>query len=281
MRVVALSAYLPSYRIISRWAERNGHEIVLVVTLPPTNRYGAGPSPFADPVSAETNVLMTSKLKSIATPVIGALQPDLVVSAAFPRLIPEEILRIPSYGALNLHPTRLPNGRGPNPARVVYEGSPTVDVTVHRTASAFDTGAIMAQRSAPLPVDLSGAWLFNAWVELLGDALDEAGAKAFAGDPGSAQDDSIASYAGVFEPSECELDLTEPSASIIRKTAALNMFMPRATAVIQGSPVLISSVHVAGGNNPAAAGTVLAKHPDGWDIQTADGTLRVVAENIV
>ncbi|WP_405056268.1 formyltransferase family protein [Kribbella sp. NBC_01505] len=277
MRVVALSAFLPSYRIISNWAERNGHEMVLVVTLPAeaASRYGDGPS-FSETVSAETSVVVTSKLKTEAAEAIAAVQPDLVVSAAFPRLIPEEILRLPAYGALNLHPSRLPNGRGPNPARVVYEGSTTVDVTVHRTDGAFDTGAIMAQRSAPLPDNLNGPALFKAWVDLLGDALDEAGTKVFARDPGYVQHDDTASYAGVFEPAEYELDLTEATPTIIRKVAALNMFAPHAKAVIQGEQVLIAEAQVAESNSSVAPGTVLAKHPDGWEIRTADGAIRII-----
>ncbi|MFB6719459.1 methionyl-tRNA formyltransferase [Kribbella sp. NPDC056345] len=275
MRIVALSSYLPSYRLISDWAARAGHEVVLVVTLPPTDRYGSGPSPFAEVVSAETGVLMTSKLKSTAAAMIGAMQPDLVVSAAFPRLIPDEILRIPAYGALNLHPSRLPNGRGPNPVRVIYEGATTVDVTIHRTDNAFDTGAIMAQRSAPLPTDLTGPALFAAWIELLGDALDEAGAKAFARDPGVVQQDDTASYAAMFEPAEFELDFREPSATIIRKAAALNIMAPRAVAVIQGERVVVSTVRVAEGNGTGAPGAVLAKDPEGWDIRSGDGVVRV------
>jgi len=281
LRVVAMTAYLPSYRIIADWAERNGHEIVLIVTPPvgASSRYGAGGNPFVQTLPVESSVLMTGKLRAVAAAVIAAIQPDLIISAAFPRLIPAEILEIPKYGALNLHPSRLPKGRGPNPARLIYEGATTVDATVHRTEKAFDTGAILAQRQRPLPDDLTGPTLLTAWVEMLDECLEEAAAKAVAGEPGLTQNSSEASEAPMFTDAELVLDLSEPIAVVRRQVAALNLFGPRAQAVINGAEVVIHSVHaeLSPGAN-GAPGTVLAENPDGWTIQTKDGVLRVVGD---
>ena len=153
-----MNAFLPGYAGIAAWAERNGHEIVLVVT-PPTgasDRYDPEATPFVLELPRTANVLVTSKLRTIAAPVIASLEPDLVISAAFPRLIPADILTLPKYGAVNVHPSPLPAGRGPNPIRLVYEGATTVAATLHRTEAEFDTGAILAQRERPLPRNSPG-----------------------------------------------------------------------------------------------------------------------------
>lgn len=197
LRIVGLNAFLPGFRLVHEFAEQNGHELVLVVTLPETGRYGA-----ADPMVAglpdDTNVLITRKLRAVAAPVIAALRPDVVISAAFPRLIPDEILEIPKYGAINCHPSPLPAGRGPTPQRLIYEGDERVGATVHRTASEFDTGAILAQRITPLPDDLNGTGLMQSWGTLLRECLAEAVPRLVAGDPGEPQDPASASEAAVL-----------------------------------------------------------------------------------
>ncbi|MFC0624656.1 methionyl-tRNA formyltransferase [Kribbella deserti] len=279
MRIVALTSFLPAYLRLEAWAERNEHEIVLVVTPPvgANQRYDAAARPFVLDLPESANVLITGKLRSVAAPAIAALEPDLVVSMAFPRLIPAEILDVPAYGAYNLHPSPLPAGRGPNPIRLVYEGAETIGATLHRTEAGFDTGAIMAQRERPLPADLTGAAIFQAWGEMLSEVLEEGTAKAFARDPGVPQDPALASQAPVFTEAERWLDLTEPAAVIRRKAAALNVTSVTARTPIQGAEVFVREVRI----EPSAGltpGTVIDKHPDGWTVQAADAVVHLVAE---
>ncbi|MGW5189671.1 methionyl-tRNA formyltransferase [Kribbella sp. NPDC004138] len=274
LRIVGLNAFLPGFRLVHEFAERNGHEVVLVVTLPETSRYGAS-DPMVAGLPESTNVLITRKLRTVAAPVIAALRPDVIISAAFPRLIPGEILDLPKYGAVNCHPSPLPAGRGPTPQRLIYEGDERVGATVHRTAAEFDTGAILAQRIAPLPDDLNGTGLMRSWRTLLSECLDEAVPRLVAGDPGEPQDPSAASEAPFFTDAERLLDPTEPSRVIRRKAAALNVTAPTAQIELDGSTRLITRTDPADVSSSAEPGTVLEHHPDGWTIQTADTPLRL------
>ena len=274
LRIVGLNAFLPGFRLVHDFAERNGHEVVLVVTLPETSRYGAS-DPMVAGLPESTNVLITRKLRTVAAPVIAALRPDVIISAAFPRLIPGEILDLPKYGAVNCHPSPLPAGRGPTPQRLIYEGDERVGATVHRTAAEFDTGAILAQRIAPLPDDLNGTGLMRSWRTLLSECLDEAVPRLVAGDPGEPQDPSAASEAPFFTDAERLLDPTEPSRVIRRKAAALNVTAPTAQIELDGSTHLITRTDPADVSSSAEPGTVLEHHPDGWTIQTADAPLRL------
>ncbi len=278
LRIVALNAFLPGYRLVADWAERAGHEIVLVVTPPigANRRYDASANPFVLDLPASTDVLVTGKLRAVAAPVIASVQPDLVISAAFPRLIPPEILSIPKHGAINLHPSRLPAGRGPNPIRLVYEGATTVGATLHRTERDFDTGAILSQRERPLPDDLTGPALFAIWQELLAEVLAEGAERAINGEPGLPQDAAVASDAPAFTDAEHVLDLAEPAATIQRRCAALNITAPRARAVIAGEEVTVHAVRIVPGQHHAEPGTVLAEDPDGWTIQAADTAVRLL-----
>jgi methionyl-tRNA formyltransferase len=286
LRIVAMNSFLPGYRLIAGWAERHGHEIVLVVTPPvgANQRYDENAGPFVLDLPKESSVLVTGKLRSIATPVIAALAPDLIISAAFPRLIPAEILGLPRLGALNLHPSALPAGRGPNPARLIYEGATTVGATLHRTEEDFDTGAILSRRERPLPDDLSGPAILAAWSELLREVLEEGAARAIAGDPGLAQDRSQASEAPRFTEAEQLLDLTEPAAILRRKTAALNVTGPSARVRLGDSETVVHHLYAvspgdrsgAGSAQRTEPGTVLEKYADGWMVQAGDSAVRLV-----
>jgi methionyl-tRNA formyltransferase len=274
LRIVGLNAFMPGFRLVHEFAERNGHELVLVVTVPDAGRYGAS-APMVTELPEGTNVLITRKLRTVAASVIDALRPDVIISAAFPRLIPAEILEIPKFGAINCHPSPLPAGRGPTPQRLIYEGDQRVGASVHRTAAGFDTGSILAQRVAPLPEDLNGSAIMASWGELLRACLDEAVPKLVAGDPGIPQDPALASDAPFFTDEERLLDLTEPSVVVRRKAAALNVTSNEATVRLGGTTYVIERTDVVPGESTAAPGTVLEEHDDGWTVQTGDLPLRL------
>jgi methionyl-tRNA formyltransferase len=81
----------------------------------------------------------------------------------------------------------LPRGRGPNPIRLLYEGDLTLAGTVHRLVPEYDAGAVLSIKTKRIDTDIMSRDLFGIWQELLDAALDEAVARAVAGDPGDPQ----------------------------------------------------------------------------------------------
>ncbi|MBT1188113.1 hypothetical protein HET69_30095 [Streptomyces sp. CJ_13] len=277
LRVVVLSALMTGHRLVADWAERHGHELVLVVT-PPAGaglRYGRRANPFVLDLPRQSHVLVTGSLATVAAPVAAALAPDLVISAAFPRRIPPQLLAVPRHGALNLHPSALPAGRGPNPFRLVYEGASTIGATLHRTAEDFDTGPVLSVREAPLPTELSAVALRSASVDLMAQVLEEGAERAVAGDPGIVQNADQASHTPPFTDAEQLIDFTEPARMLQRKVAALNVLGPRAAACVDGLRVQIGHLQESGSGTRAEPGEVLARHGDGWTVQAADHAVRV------
>jgi methionyl-tRNA formyltransferase len=276
LRVVVMSFFHPAYRIVAEWAERHGHRIVLVVT-PPVGVARRGSNPLVLDLPPDADVLLTGRLRPVALPAVASLAPDLLVSAAYPRLIPPELVAVPKHGAFNVHPSLLPEGRGPNPQRLVYEGATTIGATTHRIAPEFDTGAVMSQRSGPLPSELTASTFLAAWLELMAATLEDGVARALAGDPGVAQDSSLATSASPFTAEEKLLDLTEPSAVLVRRTAALNVMGVEARVLVDGTESAVLSVlPVRGSFASAAAGTVVEKHADGWTVWTGTDAVRIV-----
>lgn len=82
-----------------------------------------------------------------------ALAPDLIAVSCFPSVIPASLLAAP-LGAINLHPSPLPRGRGPAPLFWAFRERDDDDpwgVTVHLMERRLDAGPIVAQELFPLP----------------------------------------------------------------------------------------------------------------------------------
>ncbi len=79
-------------------------------------------------------------------------QPDMLCVACFSLHIPRVILDIPRCGCLNVHPSRLPANRGPDPLFwTMREGKHQTGVTVHFMDEGMDTGNIVAQTIIDIP----------------------------------------------------------------------------------------------------------------------------------
>lgn len=83
---------------------------------------------------------------------LDALAPDVIVVACFPWRVPRWLRDLPHRGCLNLHPSLLPDGRGPEPVFWAFRrGLRETGVTLHLMDEAFDAGPIVAQRRVPIP----------------------------------------------------------------------------------------------------------------------------------
>jgi len=279
LRIVTFHDFLPAYRMVSDWAGRRGHRLVLVVVSPkrPSGRFGGGYRELVAALPPEQDVLITSRLRKTAAPLIAALEPDLVVSATFPQRIPPEVTAIPRYGAVNLHPAPLPRGRGPNPARLLYEGDLTVAGALHRIVPEFDAGPVLSRTSRRLPeAAITAELVLGAWTELLGEALDEGVARAVAGQWGEPQDESRASHAALFSEDEQRLDWDEPALVLQRKVAALNLTGPNARAPLDGREVAVHDLRAQPGPAPAVPpGTILERTGNRLLVRAADGAVEV------
>jgi methionyl-tRNA formyltransferase len=122
---------------------------------------------------------------------IDRCRPQLLLSAFFNQRIGPDVLHRPSAGAVNIHPSLLPDFKGVDPVFFARLRDVTpLGVTLHRVVQELDAGPILAQaRIAVAPSDsvlAVTARLFELGTELL---LDKLGA-VLGGDPGTAQQGS-------------------------------------------------------------------------------------------
>ncbi len=84
---------------------------------------------------------------------ISELRPDIAVLVAYGKIIPEEILKIPKKGFVNIHPSLLPRHRGASPAQTaILSGDKKTGVTIFVLDEKIDHGPILAQK----PYEMKG-----------------------------------------------------------------------------------------------------------------------------
>lgn len=108
---------------------------------------------------------------------LKALQPDLLVTAAFGQILTQRILDIPKYGCINVHGSLLPAYRGAAPIQwAIIKGEKVTGITTMLTDVGIDTGDILLQRATPIGEDETAGELFDRLAalgaEVLLDTLD-------------------------------------------------------------------------------------------------------------
>ncbi len=130
---------------------------VAAVYTPPDRRRGRGQSYEASPVKQHAQALgipVEQPRTFRDADVVARLEsyrPDIIVVAAYGRLLPPEVLAIPPFGCLNLHPSLLPRHRGPAPvAGAILAGHDVTGVSLMLLDEGMDTGPVIAQRERPI-----------------------------------------------------------------------------------------------------------------------------------
>ncbi len=125
-------------------------EIIAVVTAPdkPSGRRQIPtPSPVKKWAEKENiNILQPDKISQPEwINKIKDLNPELIILTAYGQIIPQEILDIPKYGALNIHPSLLPKYRGASPIQAaILNGEKETGVCLIVMDEKMDHGDIVA-----------------------------------------------------------------------------------------------------------------------------------------
>lgn len=134
------------------------YNIVGVVTQP-DRPVGREQSLEASPVklTAEKNNLtlfQPERIDEEAVKQIKQWKPDLIVVAAYGRILPKSVLGLPGFGCVNVHTSLLPRWRGASPIQnTLIAGDTETGVTLMLLDEGMDTGDIIATRACPIDPD--------------------------------------------------------------------------------------------------------------------------------
>lgn len=153
---------------------------------------------------------------------LAALAPDVVVVAAYGKLLPEPVLATPRHGCLNLHPSLLPRHRGPSPvATAILEGDAVTGTTLMLLDLGMDTGPIIARRQYHLSGEETAetltAALFQLGSQLLLEKLGPWVEGRLTAEP---QEDVDATLTRKLERADGQAGWTLPATELERKRRA-------------------------------------------------------------
>lgn len=107
--------------------------------------------------------------------ILKELAPEIIVVAAYGKLLPQEVLDIPKYGCINVHGSLLPKLRGASPIqRAIINGDEFAGVTIMKMALGMDTGDMLLKKSLKIGEDETAQQLFDRLADLGAQAVVEA-----------------------------------------------------------------------------------------------------------
>ena len=283
MRIVFMGT--PDFAVPSlKQLIEDGHEIVGVFTQPdkPKNRgMKLTPSPVKVvaleheiPVYQPTTLKADEPFEDLA-----ALAPELIVVAAYGKILPKRFLDLPPKGCINVHSSLLPRYRGAAPINwAILNGESETGVTIMYMAEGLDTGDIISQRSTAIDPDET--------VESLHDRLADIGAQLLgetvtAIDAGTAsripQDDEQSCYAPMLSRELSPIDFSRSAKEIHNQVRGLIPW-PATTVEIKGEAFKIFAVEETDQTSDKEPGTWLGADKKGINVVCGDSRVLRILE---
>ena len=282
MRILFMGT--PDFAVASlRALVEAGHEICGVFSQPdkPKNRgHKMTPPPVKEyALTQNLPVFQPLKMKDgTALAIVQELQPELIVVAAYGRILPEEILQAAPYGAINVHSSILPKYRGAAPINwAILNGETVTGDTIMYMAKELDAGDIIRCAETAIDPDEDAQALTARLAELgaktLVDVVADMGRGTVARTP---QDHSRSTYAPMLDKSLSPMDFKRSAQALHNQVRGLIPW-PCATMDLQGKTVKVFRTQI-GEETAAAPGTIVAADKKGIAVACGDGRVLRVTE---
>lgn len=155
------------------------HNIIGVYTKPPKPA-GRGYQEIKSKIHvlAEQNGLNVFVPSTLRTELnfnqLAELKPDVIVVAAYGLILPKNVLELPKFGAINIHPSKLPRWRGAAPIQhTILAGDKETSVCIMQMDEGLDTGDILLQKELAVPEDMTAYELHDVTAKMGGDMVLE------------------------------------------------------------------------------------------------------------
>lgn len=193
-----------------------GHEVCAVFTQPDKPRgrkmVMTPPDVKVCALSHNLDVYQPTTLRDgKAFEIIKELNPDVIVVAAYGKILPKEIIDFPRYGCINVHGSILPKYRGAAPIQwSVINGDAETGITTMLMDEGLDTGDILLIEKTAISDDDTASSVFDKLAKIGADLIVKTLEYAEQGllNPVK-QDESLATYASMLDKNISVIDFTK------------------------------------------------------------------------
>ncbi len=214
---------------------------------------------------------------------IRAMQPDLLVTAAYGQILSADLLSIPTLGGINLHGSVLPSYRGAAPvARTIQNGELTTGVTVIRMTPRIDAGGIIDIAETPIGPDETAGELEERLAWLGAPLVARAIAALAAGEiPILPQDRTKVTRAPKLRKEDGLIDWSRPALAVHNLVRAMQPWpvasttlYPRNSHTRGPARIIVHRTEIVDGHDPS--GEVVEAEGDRLVVAAGEGSIRIL-----
>ncbi len=265
---------------------KEGYPVVAVVCQPdkPTGRHQVMTAPPVKQAAQEQGILVLQPEK-IRTGEFAdrlrSLSPDMIITAAYGRILPPDILAIPPLGCLNVHGSLLPDYRGAAPVQwSIIDGKSHTGVTIMMMDEGMDTGDILLQDQIEITETMDAGQLMDALASLGAELLPQAIAGLLDGRIKPVpQQHERATYAAMVNRQTGRIDWSQSARTIHNLVRGTYPWPGAWTTLPDGKRLKIhrtaicSDPDLIAASRQASPGSVIAARPVAITIATPDGAV--------
>ncbi|HHO55485.1 MAG TPA: methionyl-tRNA formyltransferase [Trueperaceae bacterium] len=266
MRVALFAS--PAFALKTLEELNNNHELVLVVSQQdkPVGRGMKMRSPVVAERAKELGLRLEQPQKLRKNydffKIIEDLDIDVAITAAYGKILPQQLLDIPKHGFLNIHGSLLPKYRGAAPIQwAILNGEHETGISIMQTEAGLDTGPIRLVDKLKIEPNDTAISLFNKLAKLgsqsIIKALDLLAKEQL---PLIPQDDSQASHAPMLKKEDGEIRWSETAQAVYDRYRAL-IAWPKTQTIINNKILKIHDMQIS--KQSGKAGQIIAIDKDG------------------
>ncbi len=203
------------------------------------------------------------------------LKPDVCAVVAYGRLLPQNVLDVPTYGCINIHASALPKYRGSAPYQwTVLDGQTETGVTAMYLVRKMDAGDIIEISKTTVGENETAGELLDRLAVLGADLLSKTLGRFASGEKVTAtpQDESQVTFAPLLDKSMCPIDWSKTAQQVHNQVRGLHPW-PVATMELDGKQFKVHETRVVPGHG--VPGTVLELNKNGLVIACGQDAVEI------
>ncbi len=268
----------PDFALASLRALVDVGRVPIAVLTQPDRPAGRGKKLTASPVkrfalAQGIPVLQPASLRDEAAAAeLAALEPDLLIVAAYGLILPQDVLDIPTHGCVNVHASVLPRWRGAAPVQAaILAGDEITGVSLMSMTAGLDCGPVFRVEEIAIGEHETAGELHDRLARLGGETLVRNLDAIIAGDVEAVgQDEALATYAPKIAKEDARIDWSLPAHEVARGVRAYN---PIPGAFFFAGETRIKIWRASATDGSGEPGTVMQCDGDAILVACADGAL--------